>query len=30
MEQSPDLGLRPQAHAFHRHGREEVGQVLVA
>lgn len=30
MEQSSDLGLRAQAFAFHRHGQDEVGQVLVA
>jgi len=30
MEQSSDLGLRPQAFAFDRHRQDEVGQMLVA
>jgi len=30
MEQSTDLRFRPQGFAFHRHGRNEVGQGLVA
>jgi hypothetical protein len=30
MEQSTDLRFRPQAFAFHRHGRNEVVQGLVA
>jgi len=30
MEQSSDLGLRPRAFAFHRHGQDEVGLMLIA
>jgi len=29
MAQSPVVGLRSQTSAFHRHGHDEVGQVLV-